>query len=301
MPTQLLRTQMPAQASWPRAPIFSGVRCLAPHPSEPGAQTLSRPLWSVGTSPVPQARAGRGNRLCQPQLPCQSRFLFTPQRAAGDRSWRHSPRTSQGPAVQGSRGRGHRGLPWGNPQHTPLFLALLPSPGVPGQLPSGCTQGPPGMGPAARPALGIPGRPFFPPSTSTQVAGPTVPRTPGPGVRGGKPSRRLPCNLRPVLPGPRSPAGAVPPAPSHPHQPARPALSSLKLGGPRSPVLSAPWALTRRCRDPAETPAVRSLLPEAAPGAQVWGGAVGGAGAPPGDQIGQAGPKESHLSPGQRH
>lgn len=100
-----------------------------------------------------------------------------------------------------------------------------------------------------------------------------------------------------MLPGPRGPAGAS--APSQPHQPAPP-LSSLKLGGPLS---SAPPRVSPDddAGDPAESLLSDPFLPEAASGAQVWGGALGGAGAPPGDQNGQARLKESHLNPGQRH
>lgn len=78
MPTQLWGTQMPAQVSWPRSPIFSGVRCLVPHPSELGCPDAQPSLWSVGTSPAPQARAGRGNRLCQPHCPANPGSCLLP-------------------------------------------------------------------------------------------------------------------------------------------------------------------------------------------------------------------------------
>lgn len=94
---------------------------FVPHPS--GLRCPDAPLSSLECRHQPSSfQAGRGNRLCQPLLPCQSRFLFTPSPPLGTGAWRHSPRTSQGLAVQGLQREGTQGLPWGIPQHTHLSL-----------------------------------------------------------------------------------------------------------------------------------------------------------------------------------
>lgn len=158
---------MPSQVSWPCS-IFSGARCFVPHPSElrcPDTQLSPLECWHQPSS-FPGPRQGEVTGCASHCCLASPGSCLLPGLPLGTGAWWHSPRTNQGLVVQGLQREGtheaslaHFCLPspLGTPQHTHLYLSLLPlplgveaqpyqqEPGVPAvpvQLPSGWPLGP---------------------------------------------------------------------------------------------------------------------------------------------------------------
>lgn len=171
--------------------------------------------------------------------------VYSPARRWGQEPG-HSPRASQGLAVQGLQREGTQGLPWGIPQHTHLSLPLLPSPGVQAQgsqqSQASCPQAGPRVSLAWPPQPGLlrrcrcvpssPPRTELPFSTSTQASGPQSPEPPAQVLEA-----RPPPSFQPASDASRRQGSGRCLQPRANHTP-RP--GSVQPEAWRAPVLSAP-------------------------------------------------------------